>query len=56
MSDHEPEIRQAVEEWMVRTGADGGEHPDAETLAAYHARELPEEAEQRVQDHLLVCR
>lgn len=56
MSDHEPEIRQAVEEWMARAGADGGAHPDAETLAAYHARELPEEEERHVQDHLLVCR
>lgn len=54
MSDHEPEIRQAVEEWLA--GAGPGEHPDAETLAAYHARELPEEEEHRIQDHLLVCR
>lgn len=56
MSDHEPEIRQAVAEWVAGAGADGGGHPDAETLAAYPARELPEEDEQRVQDHLLVCR
>jgi len=35
---------------------EGGEHPDAETLAAYHARELPEEDERRVRGHLLVCR
>jgi hypothetical protein len=56
MSDHEPEIRQAVAEWVAGAGADGGEHSDVETLAAYHARELPEEDEQRVQDHLLVCR
>lgn len=56
MSDHEAEIRQAVEEWLTRAGAGGGEHPGAETLAAYHARELPEKEEQRLQDHLLVCR
>ncbi len=56
MSDHEPEIRQAVEEWLAGAGAHGGGHPDAETLAAYHARELTEEDEQHVQDHLLACR
>jgi hypothetical protein len=55
MSEHEPEIRQAVEAWLTGAGAGSG-HPDAEMLAAYHARELPEEAERRVQDHLLVCR
>ncbi|HEY4596160.1 MAG TPA: zf-HC2 domain-containing protein, partial [Thermoanaerobaculia bacterium] len=37
-------------------GWEGGEHPDAETLVAYHARELPAAAEQRLQDHLLLCR
>lgn len=59
MSDHEPEIRQAVEEWMADTseaGRESGEHPDADTLAAYQARELSPAAEQRVQDHLLLCR
>ncbi|HEX4963028.1 MAG TPA: hypothetical protein VF173_19515 [Thermoanaerobaculia bacterium] len=59
MSDQEPEIRQAVEEWTAETGGageGGGEHPDAETLAAYHTRELPPAAEQRIQDHLLLCR
>jgi hypothetical protein len=59
MSDQEPEVRQAVEEWMAGAGSaglEGGEHPDAETLAAYHARELPAAAEQRVQDHLVLCR
>jgi hypothetical protein len=56
MNSHEPEIRQAVVAWLADTGAEGGGHPDAETLAAYHARELPEEDERRVQDHLLVCR
>lgn len=56
MSDHEPEIRQAVAEWLAGVGADTGEHPDAETLAAYQARVLPEEDERRVQDHLLACR
>jgi len=59
MSENEPEIRQAVIDWVAAAGTAGencGEHPDAETLAAYHARELPEEEERRVQDHLLVCR
>ena len=59
MSDHEPEIRQAVEEWMAETGKAGpedGEHPDDETLAAYHARKLSPAVEKRVQDHLLLCR
>ncbi|HSS48690.1 MAG TPA: zf-HC2 domain-containing protein [Thermoanaerobaculia bacterium] len=59
MNDQEPEIRQAVEEWMAETGPagwEGGEHPDAEMLAAYHARELPAAAEQRLQEHLLLCR
>ena len=64
MSDHEPEIRQAVAEWLAGAGAGAGagvgantgEHPDAETLAAYHTRDLPEEDERRVQDHLLICR
>lgn len=55
MSGNEPEIRQAVEAWLAQAG-EGGGHPDAETLAAYHARELPEEAELRIQEHLLVCR
>ena len=64
MSDHEPEIRRAVAEGLAGAGAgvgagvgaNTGEHPDAETLAAYHARELPEADERRVQDHLLLCR
>lgn len=56
MSEHEPEIRQAVAAWLSGAGAHGGDHPEADTLAAYHARELPEEDERRVQDHLLVCR
>ncbi|HEY4562722.1 MAG TPA: zf-HC2 domain-containing protein [Thermoanaerobaculia bacterium] len=56
MSDHEPEIRQALEEWMAETGGDAGEHPDTEVLAAYQARELPPAEEQRVQDHLALCR
>lgn len=56
MSDHESEIRQAVEEWMAVAGGEAGEHPDAEVLAAYHARQLPPAAERRVQDHLLLCR
>jgi hypothetical protein len=55
MSNHEPEIRQAVAEWRAG-GSGGGEHPDAGTLAAYHARELPAQDELHVQDHLLVCR
>lgn len=59
MNDQEPEVRQAVEEWIAGAGVAGwedGGHPDAETLAAYHARELPAAAEQRLQDHLLLCR
>ncbi len=59
MNDQESEVREAVEEWMVGAGVAGwedGEHPDAETLAAYHARELPAAAELRLQDHLLLCR
>lgn len=59
MSDQESEVRQAVEEWIAGAGVAGwkdGEHPDAETLAAYHARELPAAAEQSLQDHLLLCR
>lgn len=56
MSEHEPEIGQAVEEWVAAASADAGEHPDPERLAAYHAGELPEEEAQRVQDHILVCR
>jgi len=31
-------------------------HPEPETLAAYHAGELPEGEAQRLQDHLLTCR
>src|SRR4051812_39568903 len=31
-------------------------HPEPETLAAYHAGELPEGEAQRLQDHLLACR
>jgi len=31
-------------------------HPAPETLAAYHAGELPAGEEQRLQDHLLACR
>lgn len=31
-------------------------HPEPETLAAYHAGELPEGEAQRLQDHLLSCR
>jgi hypothetical protein len=54
MSD--PEIREALEEWMAETGGDAGEHPDTEVLAAYQARALPPEEERRVQDHLLLCR
>ncbi|HEY4596436.1 MAG TPA: zf-HC2 domain-containing protein, partial [Thermoanaerobaculia bacterium] len=56
MSDHEPEIRQALEEWMAETGGGAGEHPDTEVLAAYQARELPPAEERRVQDHLALCR
>ncbi|HYU30627.1 MAG TPA: zf-HC2 domain-containing protein [Thermoanaerobaculia bacterium] len=55
MSENEPEIRQAVMDWMAAAGPPG-EHLDPETLAAYHARELPDEEERRLQDHLLVCR
>ncbi|MFY9824647.1 MAG: zf-HC2 domain-containing protein [Thermoanaerobaculia bacterium] len=31
-------------------------HPEPETLAAYHAGELPEGEAQRLQEHLLACR
>ena len=31
-------------------------HPEPETLAAYHAGELPEDVARRLQDHLLACR
>lgn len=31
-------------------------HPKPETLAAYHAGELPEDEAQRLQEHLLACR
>src|SRR3954452_24534213 len=31
-------------------------HPEPETLAAYHDGELPEGEAQRLQDHLLACR
>ncbi len=55
MSEHEPEIRRAVMDWIAVAG-DEGEHPDAEMLASYQARELPEDEERRVQDHILVCR
>lgn len=59
MNDHETEIRQALAEWMEDAGGAGrksDEHPDAEALAAYQARELTPAEAQRVQDHLLLCR
>jgi len=56
MSENEPEIRQAVMDWVASAAGENDGHPDPETLAAYHARELPEDEERGIQDHLLVCR
>ncbi len=46
----------ALEELLRATGPLAAGHPEVEQLAAYHAGELAPDEEERIQDHLSVCR
>ena len=56
MDSEKPPLAQSIRRLGERARRDSGQHPAVEQLVAYRAGTLPSDQEERLRDHLVLCR